>query len=288
MGEEYLQKIIDLCKQENIGLVLFCAPYPETADESAQQNSIADLAKANGITFFDFNTFYQKIGIDFATDYRDGDHLNSSGADKVTKYLEDYLRANYDLTDHRGDPAYKLWDENSRYLQDKDDLHELQTATDLNAYLTALGKVSSKYDIILSLDGNYNAQGDTAYAPSLANLGIDMDSYHQGGTFVLHQGQFEYYSGADETFSYTGQFGNQAMAVDRKAAAESATEDAERGTEGTNINDGLYIGETNYALAVNGVNIVVYDPEINLVVDSIGVDVFEGLTPERPEWLGEF
>ena len=288
MGEEYLQKIIDLCKQENIGLVLFCAPYPETTDASAQQNAIADFAKANGTTFFDFNTFYQKIGIDFSTDYRDGNHLNNSGADKVTKYLEDYIRANYDLTDHRGNAAYKVWDENSRYLQDKDDLHELQTVTDLNAYLAALGKVSSKYDIIVSLDGDYNAQGDTAYASSLANLGIDMDSYHQGGTFVLHQGQFEYYSGTDETFSYTGQFGNQAIAVDRKAAAGSATEDADGGTEGTNINDGLYIGETNYASAVNGVNIVVYDPEINLVVDSIGVDVFEGLTPERPDWLVEF
>ena len=288
MGNEYLQRIIDLCKQEKIGLVLFCAPYPETAEGSAQQNSIADLAKKNGVTFFDFNTFYQKIGIDYSNDYRDGNHLNNSGADKVTKYLEDYIKKNYDLTDHRGDTAYKVWDENSRYLQDKNDLHALQTATDLNAYLAALGKVSSKYDIIISLDGNYNAQGDDAYASSLVNLGINMDSYHQGGTFVLHQGQFDYYSGSNETFSYTGQFGNQAMAVDRKAAAGSATEDAEGETEGTNINDGLYVGEINYASAVNGVNIVVYDPEINLVVDSIGVDVFEGLTPERPDWLAEF
>ena len=289
MGTEYLQKIMDLCKQENIGLVLFCAAYPETEEASGQQNTIADLAKANGVTFLDFNTFYQDIGIDFSTDVRDGNHLNNSGADKVTKYLEDYIRANYDLTDHRGDPAYKLWDENSRYLQDKDDLHELQTAEDLNGYLKYLSSVKGKYDIILSLDGNYRALGDDAFTQSLSLLGIDEASYIKGGTFVLKQGQFAYYSDGQSAFSYHGKFGNQSMAVDQKESPDT-TEGVDETSENEDINtiNGLYVGETNYALAANGVNIVVYDPEINLVIDSVGVNVYNGLMLERPDVVNDF
>ena len=30
-----------------------------------------------------------------------GDHLNTYGAEKVSRYLGDYLKANYGLTDHR-------------------------------------------------------------------------------------------------------------------------------------------------------------------------------------------
>ena len=289
MGAEYIQKIIDLCKKEKINLIFFCAAYPQTEEESAQQNAIADISKANNVTFFDFNTFYQDIGINFATDVRDGNHLNNSGADKVTKYLEEYMLKNYKLTDHRGDVRYAVWDDNSRYLQDKDDLHRLQTAEDLNAYLNYLSTVKSKYDIIISLDGNYRALGDDAYTDSLALLGIDRASYEKGGTFVLKKGKFSYYSNGEKTFSYADKFGNQAMAVDRVTASnvEGGVNDVTT-DQMHNSSDGLFIGETNYALAVNGVNIVVYDPEINLTVDSIGVNVYNGLMMERPDVLQEF
>ena len=50
--------------------------------------------------------------IDWENDTFDGgDHLNLFGARKMTKYLGDYLASECDLTDHRGDPAYRSWQE---------------------------------------------------------------------------------------------------------------------------------------------------------------------------------
>ena len=47
--------------------------------------------------------------------------------------------------------------------------------------------------------------------------------------------------------------------------------------DGPNRNDGLYVNNTNYAQVVNGLSIVVYDPDLGLVVDSAGVNVYLGL-----------
>lgn len=275
MGREYLQKIIDLCNDEGIGLVLFCAPYPESEEECAQQNSVSDLAADNGVTYIDFNRTYSDIGIDFDTDFRDGNHLNNSGADKVTAYLENYLNKNYDLEDHRGDTNYVLWDDNSRYLQDKDDLNLLQNATDINDYLELLGSMKDKYDIVLTLSGNYNAMGEDSYADSLKYLGINMDSYMQGGAFVIKNGLFEYYSDGDDSFLYSGSFEKQTISVSRKTTSDNDNESV----------DSIVLGEDNYAIAQNGINIVVYDPEINLVIDVVNVDVYQGLDCNRPDGL---
>ena len=67
----------------------------------------------------DYNQLRDEIGLDYAVDFRDSDHVNNSGAAKVTDHLARFLTANYELTDHRGDSKYKDWDLNKQYLDDK-------------------------------------------------------------------------------------------------------------------------------------------------------------------------
>ena len=38
-----------------------------------------------------------------------GDHLNLSGAHKVTAYLGTYLKEQYQLSDHRSEEQYQEW-----------------------------------------------------------------------------------------------------------------------------------------------------------------------------------
>lgn len=64
------------------------------------------------------------------------------------------------------------------------------------------------------------------------------------------------------------------------SAARIAT-DTEYAWDAQNTKDRLIIGETNYAHAVNGVNMVIFDPELNLVVDSISVNIYNGLQLEH-------
>ena len=58
------------------------------------------------------------MGINMETDFRDGDHLNFLGAEKLTRYFTAYLQDHYEFEDHRGDAKYSLW-ENSDYDYEK-------------------------------------------------------------------------------------------------------------------------------------------------------------------------
>ena len=101
-----------LCQREGIKLVLYCAPSPHCYS-TKMHNGYKALAQEYGLDYLSCNWDIDKIGIDYSTDYFDEDanHLNLSGIRKTTAYLAQYLVNECSLTDHRGDPAYRSWDE---------------------------------------------------------------------------------------------------------------------------------------------------------------------------------
>jgi hypothetical protein len=114
---QYLMKIIELTQEKGIGLVLIKTQSERSFDDENEQklcNAIRRLAENNQIPFFDYNEKEHRdaMGFDFTTDMMDnGGHLNSWGAEKLSKYIATFLKTNYGLPDHRGDPAYSSWDE---------------------------------------------------------------------------------------------------------------------------------------------------------------------------------
>ncbi len=104
---DYLQKITDLCKENEIELVLIKAPsvYPYWYDEYDEQ--IEKFAEENDIYFYNLLDNVEEIGIDYQTDTYDGGlHLNLAGATKLSKYFANILKENYNLTDFSGDELY--------------------------------------------------------------------------------------------------------------------------------------------------------------------------------------
>ena len=72
------------------------------------------------LDFLDLNLKTEEIGINWKTDSLDnGDHLNYSGADKVTRYLGNYLTQNYTFPDHRGEKTYRTWDKEYKIYEQK-------------------------------------------------------------------------------------------------------------------------------------------------------------------------
>lgn len=107
----YLNKIITLCEEKNIQLILFCAPTPISWSYS-KHNSIAGFAKKNTLPFIDFNLLTEELNIDWSHDTRDkGDHLNFYGAQKITAYIGAFLSNQSGLADHRGKEEYAKWDD---------------------------------------------------------------------------------------------------------------------------------------------------------------------------------
>lgn len=99
---EYLEKIKELCKKNNIKLVLIKAPsvYPYWYEEYEEQ--IQKYAKENNLDYYNFKEKIEEIGIDYSTDTYDGGlHLNLNGATKLSKYFSKILKEKYRLTDYR-------------------------------------------------------------------------------------------------------------------------------------------------------------------------------------------
>lgn len=104
---EYLDKITNLCKENNIELILIKAPslYPYWYDEYDKQ--IRSYAQQNNIDYYNLLENIEEIGIDYSLDTYDGGlHLNLDGATKLSTYFSEILTKNYNLTDFSGDVVY--------------------------------------------------------------------------------------------------------------------------------------------------------------------------------------
>ncbi len=99
---EYLDKIYELCQENNIKLVLMKAPsvYPYWYQEYEDQ--IISYIQDKDIDYYNFIPLSNEIGIDYSTDTYDGGiHLNLEGATKLSKYFSKILKNKYNLTDFR-------------------------------------------------------------------------------------------------------------------------------------------------------------------------------------------
>ena len=109
--EKYFRKIVETCKTEKIPLLLVTTPTAVRNDSQPYYNYVDDLAKELGLTFFNFNLMDEVIDFKKEDFYSDNLHVNTNGGRKVSKYIADYLKKNYDLPDHRGDARYNSWGE---------------------------------------------------------------------------------------------------------------------------------------------------------------------------------
>lgn len=113
----YLSEIAELCEHNDAKLILLSTPSSENWNYE-KHNGIQAYAEQNGITYLDMNLLTDEIGIDWEKDTRDkGDHLNYSGAVKVSLYLGEYLKNNYELTDQRENPQYSDWNTSLKKYQ---------------------------------------------------------------------------------------------------------------------------------------------------------------------------
>ena len=136
VGRAYLELMIEECKKRNIEVLLTFIPYPVSGESTwVDINTVYDIAALHDVKYLD----YMSLDIvDFDTDcYDPASHLNPSGAFKVTDYMGRYLRENYNVPDHRDDPAYDYWNNDYEdYTAMKDE--RLGKCEDLNTYLMLL------------------------------------------------------------------------------------------------------------------------------------------------------
>lgn len=120
---QYLDKIVALCKEKEIPLLLMKTPtytnnwYPEYDD------NLRKYADANGVVYTNFDDYKKEMGIDLFLHYNDGaSHLNVTGAEVFSAFLGQYLKSNYSIENHKGQETYEnIWDKKlERYERDKE------------------------------------------------------------------------------------------------------------------------------------------------------------------------
>ena len=117
--EDYLEKIRMLCVKNQAELVLISTPSPANYNYK-KHNTLEEYARQKGLKYEDLNLKEEELGIDWERDSLDkGDHLNLSGAWKVTDFIGTYLHENFNLPDRRKDEAYASWNELGKKYEER-------------------------------------------------------------------------------------------------------------------------------------------------------------------------
>ena len=109
-SKKYFDEVATFCKKNGAELILVSVPSVKNYNYK-KHNSIQKLADKYGLEYIDMNLMKEEVPIDWEVDTRDkGDHLNHTGAIKVSTYLGNYLITNKNVADHRGDEKYEQWE----------------------------------------------------------------------------------------------------------------------------------------------------------------------------------
>ncbi len=272
---DYMIQMIDLAKAEGIPILLVCAPYGITEDQQKIFNCFYQYADENDVPYIDFNVRYEEVGIDFAQDFRDWSHLNEKGNAKYTRYLGDYLKTNYELEDHRGDPEYLSWDQSTELLEHELKAYQLTQSLDLASYLELVG--GEDYVVMLAAR---NIEDITAVPAQvlqgLQAFGMDQDTILQDGNVFYRNGVVEYKHNGMNFEWFTEENKND-------FCMERVYIDSVEDEFGESVHDisGIIVDGKNYYQEGYAFNIVVYDKVLEQVIDAVGVKNEEGMPLER-------
>lgn len=113
----YLDKIKRLCDAHGTKLLFVTAPSPVN-HTMQRHNEVQALAYALAVPYLDLNLNTEELGIDWNLDTLDGgDHLNYTGCQKATAYLQRYMQTHYTLPDRRDDVRYEAWNKQAEEFE---------------------------------------------------------------------------------------------------------------------------------------------------------------------------
>lgn len=244
---EYLVKTIQICKETNTELILIGVPYHATDVQINGQrvlNAVFPIAEEYNVPYINMFHKLDEIGIDMSNDFAELQHLNISGARKVTKYLGEYINENYNLEDKRDNPDYEEWHKAYDISLVEQENTWVKWETNIDDYLNMILKEG--YSIIVA---NNDANKTYIKGKLLEYINTDIEKFDN---YIIH---------IDD--------GN----------IKSIVNDSIYGTY--LVNNDLYVGvnlEDGMSIKVNGsektkkyntCSILVYDKRVGEVIDNV-------------------
>ena len=107
--EKYLKKIIDLCNEEGVDLMVIKTPVVYSDAEHSVLNSVKELCEAENVLFYDMSMDASEWGFDFQSDMLNFFHNNTTGAAKITTRLGEILTEMYDFSESETHQYARTW-----------------------------------------------------------------------------------------------------------------------------------------------------------------------------------
>ena len=251
--EKYFRMILELAKEKNIPVAVIVTPY-DIKDEAQRKFLRAEeIADEYGAKFFNTNLKLEEIDLDPNTDFFDTAHMTASGSEKYTRYIGKYLKENFVLSDHRGDEKYAAWDRTAEITRAFIRNGEMKNSENLSELAERIA--GEDYWVVITLDGEDN-NSDPELNRFLEHIGIT--NADRNYIWFLENGKTAWESGIGNNEYYF--------------RTESHDILISRNEKKNKVNvDGKVIKIVN-----NGINVIVYDPLMDMVVDSYGIDEDEG------------
>ncbi|MBQ7359401.1 MAG: hypothetical protein IJW63_04820 [Lachnospiraceae bacterium] len=246
--EYWLRKIIELAQEKEIEVCLFVSPF--VADETSMKklNYVEGIAEEYGVLMVNTCKMEKELGLSPKTDFLDGAHTNYSGATKVTKYMGQLLVDEFGIQDRRGQKGYELWVENSKVRKHEVNNMLLQQTGSVDDFFAQLSQMEDGYTVVVETNGGYYTDEALmeAYATSIGISELAGNS----GVWIVEDGEVEL-NLQGEAFGQYYALGQSDMLIHRDGGVSN-----------------IIINDVPYIRAWDGVNVIVYDNLLDMVVDS--------------------
>lgn len=255
----YLDKIVELCEEKDIELILTKLPYTEC--NMAKYNTTSAYAAEHGISYWDFNeeSIYNACGFVSGEDMNDDWHTNIWGAEKVSSYIASRLHDEYGIKGGQD----RQWEDTAAYYDNVYQDCELKSITEIERYLAVVNQ--ERYTILIAVKGDAASFMDENVKQLFRQLGagLSMDYRENGSYFAaIHEGRVE--EGASmEKLAHHGS--TRSGLLDFEMISEGFDSSYEGRVS-------IKINNQEFARDRRGINMVVYSNERRQVVDSIRYD----------------
>lgn len=249
----YLDKIVELCKENNTKLIL--VKTPTLAWNTAKHKAVSEYALQNNLDFIDYNdsATLASTGFIFTEDMNDYGHPNIWGAEKLSIHMATLLEEQYGI---RSVGDSEMWRDTYNYYQDIKRDCELSNISDIYEYLQAINQ--SRYTVLIAVSTDATGILTDELISAFSDLGFNMNLEEKESYYGVIADGAVIENHSMEAISYIGSTRN------KKVDYEVASSGYYAGSSCS-----IKIDNTQYALGGAGINIVVYCNETWKVIDSI-------------------
>lgn len=268
---QWLIKLQQLCEESNIEFLVVKIPavqWPQSYSSAwtiEKYEKTRNICNDYGITYYDL-LYDTDTNLDWSKDSHDGGfHLNFYGAQKVSRNLGNYLNRQYNLSREH----IKKWDQDLIAYKKLKQVALLELEQDFVTYINLLVKEHADKIIFLTASDDITVGLNEEDIHVLRLLGLQADfsnAVRYSYVAVIDKGKVEYEALSNRPLTYKG-------------ICSQSQKQYELYSSGwwTVSNASIKLGGEEYAVNYRGLNIVVYDDDKDLILDSVAFDTYSEL-----------